>query len=495
MNARRSIIVFANQVICVIIGIVITKITLTIFKPADFGIMAYALSLSGLFLTFTDLQMSLIFCKRIAEGEDIERHYSTYTSLKFILTLISFICFVFYITLIYFLHSVSGKIIYILFLVFISYFTDLYLNGLISLYNTKRDVKITQLVTIFITIFHLGYILGIVYPSRNLYLYALSMLAKSIVGLVAFGYLLRNKMRIVKFGLDRAIIKDYVKFMVPLLPVSILGFVYDKIDATMIAFFLSFSEAGYFAAAQRINSVLLLASGSVGMILYSLFSEVGKLKDYSKMQAISNKATRYSSIFINLISIFLFFNTRKVVLLLMSYEYLPAIPIIQIFLLQAILMTVSRTFDTIIVVTEHLKFLSIASLIQYAVGICLNFILIPNKLLGFDVIGMGSRGPAVKYLILYIANILICSTFLYVRLGIKIYWRFVLHIAVAMLAGFAVNIMLEKEIMNIMVYLTIYFSIFCSLYFIALFAIKEMGKDDVRYFMDILGVQLSKGRS
>jgi len=486
MNARKSVLMFISQILIIAVSIITNKLIFTVINPADYGLYGYAFSTCALFFIFSDMQFQNVFFKRIAEKESIQKHYSTYMFLKNILICLSVVSFIVYVTYKQWNHTIGDmREIVVLSILMVSYIADAYMTVLSVILLAGREVKKSQLMGFVIALSSLIYTILFIYPSHSLNVLCFALFFKSIIGVFVAWCFLKNEISLFNFSYDKAIGKDYIKFVIPLLPITILGTLYDKLDTIFVKNFISNVEAGYFAAAQKFNMLLLLPSGSIMTILYASFSESASRKDFNTIQMTSNKATKYVSLMVTLLSIFVFFYANEFVRLFMSNEYVPVVPIIRVFMIQVILMSVSRTMDTITMAAERLKVLSIFAIILYVVGILLNIILIPEHIMGIKMFGLKSVAPAVKSLIIYIMSISFNGIYLYKKMKIVVYWRFLFHIAVAMISGFLISIVPLGANINEITGLTIRFILFALLYSGTLWLIREITKEDIKYLLKV----------
>ena len=59
MNSRKSIVIFVVQVFGLIMGVITTKIILSVLPPQEYGLFGYAYGLSGLFFRWNDFGIPL----------------------------------------------------------------------------------------------------------------------------------------------------------------------------------------------------------------------------------------------------------------------------------------------------------------------------------------------------------------------------------------------------------------------------------------------------
>jgi O-antigen/teichoic acid export membrane protein len=492
MNARKSVLTFLSQIMILGIGIASNKVIFTVLSPEDYGLFGYAVSSSALFFLFGDLQLQSVYFKRIAEGQDLRSHFSTYMFLKLPLTVLSVTAFIVYVAYEYYTtNSPDTRMLFVFFIVLLSCVADVYTGTLGVIFSARREASRSQLIAALTALFNFVYIITFVYATRSVYIFSLALLAKSFVGGAASYYFVKNEVSLFRLRYDPAIVRDYIHFIVPLLPVAILGTLYDKLDTVLVKNFVSISEAGYFAAAQKFNTLLLLPSASIMSILYSTFSQAAAEKDFTQVQNTSNKATKYVSLIVTMLSIYIFFNTRDFVVLFMSPEYLPTVPIIKIFMIQVILMSVSRTMDSITLAAERLKFLSLSASLTYVLGIGLNLVLIPRELFGIHMYGLQGAGPAMKSLVIYVVSIAINAIYLYSQLNITVYWRFMYHLAGAICAGYLVGLAIPSNGASVVLMLPVKFSCYVAVYAGCMAACGEIRADDIRYLRGVFNFRVA----
>lgn len=487
MNSRKVVIMFVNQLAVLFLNVLALKATLAALSPADYGLYGYALSVTGLFMVFTELNLSNVYFKRVAEGEPVQLQYSTYISIRLLFIGVAVLVFVLYVAISgSSLIMISNRHLVVMGTTLVYYFFDAMMLAVMGAYQAQREVRKTQTATALMSLANLAFIIVFVATTGNVLFLSLALVVKPLVGIACFAWLMKGELAIFRFTLDWKIIADYKRFVLPLLPMSILAAIYDRIDGTLVTNFLSFRDNGFLTAASMFNTLLLIPSTAILTLLYSSFSEEIRRKDYIRVQDISNRATKYLSLLVSPIAMFFFFNAKELVVIAMSEEYLPAVPIIQVFMFQVVLMSVSRTFGSILLASEKLKLVSTLGIATYVLGIVLDFILIPDRLFGVPMANLGATGPAYKALIVYIVSIIATGLLLKRTMNISIYWRFVFHIIAAFLAGWMVNALFPagKGIFE----LALFFVLSGGAYMLILIVLRELKRADADYIFSALAV-------
>jgi len=495
MNSRKAIFTLVIQILITIIGIISNKVILSSINPYLYGIYNYSFAIIGLFSIFSDFYFASVYFQRISSGGDTQKHFSTYVSIKAILLVIIAIALSLYLISGFFIFkSIDMIVAIIMCIVFLSYASEILFSSLITIFQAKREVILSQSISLMIVLINMSYLIVFVRPSGNVYAFAASFLVKNIFGILLLSYALRSKISIFKYYIDKRIFHDYVRFIVPLIPVTIVSSLYSILDPILIKMFMSYKEVGMFSASQKINALVLMLSGSLMTLLYSSFSQAAFHKKYDEIQSLSNRATKYISIPVVMISMYVVFNCAQFVEIFMDHKYLECMPIIQVFMFQVILMSISRTFDSIVMATEKLKYVGVSGVALCLLAIALNFVLIPKTLFGIRMFGLGPIGPALKSLIYYILSILVGSYYLKTRLNITIYWRFLIHIILAIISGYISFTIIPfphyiAGHVNLLTLFTISFIKYSIIYIILLIAIREINRNDYMYLIKVMGLK------
>ena len=309
MNSRKVVITFVNQLAVLFLNVLALKATLAALSPADYGLYGYALSLTGLFMVFTELNLSNVYFKRVAEGEPIQQQYSTYISIRLLFIGVAALVFVLYVAISgSSLIMISSRHLLVMGTTLVYYFFDAMMLAVMGAYQAQREVRKTQTTTALMSLANLAFIIVFVATTGNVLFLSLALVIKPLVGIACFARLMKGELAIFRFTLDWKIIADYKRFVLPLLPMSILAAIYDRIDGTLVTNFLSFRDNGFLTAASMFNTLLLIPSTAILTLLYSSFSEEIRRKDYIRVQEISNRATKYLSLLVSPIAMFFFFN-------------------------------------------------------------------------------------------------------------------------------------------------------------------------------------------
>lgn len=85
---------------------------------------------------------------------------------------------------------------------------------------------------------------------------------------------------------------EWIKVTIPLFLVASLGFILNRTDVLIIGILLNTSQAGIYAVASKIGSIILFGTYSVNAIVAPVIADLYAKKDIEKLQVIIKRATR-----------------------------------------------------------------------------------------------------------------------------------------------------------------------------------------------------------
>lgn len=254
-------------------------------------------------------------------------------------------------------------------------------------------------------------------------------------------------------------------FMFFLLSVS--WTIYTNLDIVMLGFIKGDIEVGYYSAAIKIKSILVSTVSALGTVLLPRLTVYAGEKNEEKFYKLLKK--NCSFIIITSFSIigFLVINAHEIMIFLSGYEYIPAVPAMQIIMFSVLFIGLSTMAGTNMLVPIGKESITvIATVGGIIINIILNCILIPN---------FGATGAAFATVIgeatilsvecFYLRNKL---SLVFDKIGIiKIF----IGTVIAIICTLVVKMYVLK--LNILIILIITSIIYWSIYIIMLILFKE----------------------
>jgi len=177
-------------------------------------------------------------------------------------------------------------------------------------------------------------------------------------------------------------IKEWIKVTIPLFMVASLGFILNRTDIIMIGVLSGTSEAGIYAVANRIASLVLFGTFSVNAIIAPTIAELYSKFQFERLQFIVKRATR--GLILYGIPVFLLLAVfGKDFLKLFGGEFIDGYSSLLILAGANTITTFFGTVMYIMMMTDNQNSAALIMAIVSVLNIILNMLLIPR----FGIIG------------------------------------------------------------------------------------------------------------
>lgn len=290
MLAINTMILGIGQFIPKIIAIFTLPILTKIFSTEEFGIYDLIISFSSLFLPIMTLLIQQAVFRFLISEKDKNKASSYITSSIIFVTILSFVTLLITCVINYFI-GFDLKIILLAFAVY--FFGAIYDLFAQICRGFGKNIYYSIAVTIYSIINMLLLLFLILINIMNIY---------SVLLLVAISYMfscvyLFFKLKINKYfemkSFSINVIKEFLKYSVPIIPSSISLWVVNLSDRFLILYFLGAGLSGIYAAASKIPNLL----GTVVNVFNLAWTEVAARSSKEK-----DKERYYSDLFYNLYS-------------------------------------------------------------------------------------------------------------------------------------------------------------------------------------------------
>ncbi len=343
--------------------------------PEKYGILSYAVSLTGLFAIATHMGLSGLAVREFVKyPEDHQELLGTILGVKFvgaILAIVAYLGFVFWTADDYELEFwvlilVSGTILINPFEVFDYWF------------QAKVMAKYSSLVRGISTIILSIIKLILVYLSANLLAFASVYLIQAVLIVGLFAFFFSKKARIPfrnwKFSFKRAKMLMGQGWMI--MVGALFAMIYLKIDQVMIRWLVDVKEVGIYSVAVQLSEAWYFIPG---VIVASLFPKLIELKNEGNGQFENRFQQLLDLLFLIsfLIAVVLTFIARPLIEFLYGVEFIETATILSIHIWAGIFIFMRAAFSKWILVEDAIAFSMITQGAGGVVNILLNLILIP----------------------------------------------------------------------------------------------------------------------
>lgn len=297
-------------------------------------------------------------------------------------------------------------------------------------------------------------------------------IASLITFIIMLFILLKKYQVIIKGESTRIEGKRVLRFLSFLTIGSISGVFFSYVDMIMLGMFLPAEYAGYYKAA---SSVVFGITGliAISSVLFPVFTQL----EGESMENAFKKVFKYSSIFSFPVAVSLAFFSEQIIKIVYGAEYLPAVlPLI--ILSPIVIFTSVDFFNVLLGAKERPGYGAAVSIVSMTINVILNYILI---------LSVGMAGAAIATTISRAFNVIAIGILSGKVLNVNPDKSSIYKPIFATLTMFGFLYFVSNPTTLIIGILELIFAFL--LYFIVLFLIKGIGKEDLRYAMLVFGIE------
>jgi O-antigen/teichoic acid export membrane protein len=181
----------------------------------------------------------------------------------------------------------------------------------------------------------------------------------------------------VNFCFDRKLTKKLVFFGAAVMLVGMAGIIFNYLDTFILTLFRSLEEVGLYNTSFPTARVLWTLSGTLGLVLLPLSSELWAKKDLVRLKEGVRMLYKYSLMLIIPASLVFFIFPSFVLLVLFGGQYIPGANALRILAVGTIFFTISQVNNSMLTGIGKPQIVSKMMLIAAAVNLLGNIVLIP----------------------------------------------------------------------------------------------------------------------
>ena len=372
--AKNTTLMLIAQVVSLVLGFFITIYTARYLGVENFGILSLALSITGIYIIFTDLGLNILVVREIARNKDVANKYiSNIAVIKILLTILTFVMVVFTVNILGYNTTVKNVIYIITFSIMIGTFIG-FLSAVFQANEKMIYVSIGNILTS-IALF-VGTFIGIYY-GLNLNFFAIIYFISNILIFIYIFIAYIRVFSIPKWDIDLSLWKPTLKEAWPFGITSLSGLLYTYIDSIMLSVIVGTEAVGFYSAAYRIMLVMLFIPTAVNLAIFPLMSRYYT----SSKDSLKHVHERYFKYMILLgipIGVGITILADKIILLIYGQGFSPSIMILQILIWTIVLTFAGASFVQLLQSTNKQLIITKISMICLVFNIILNLFLIPR---------------------------------------------------------------------------------------------------------------------
>lgn len=458
-----------SQIVASVCAFIWTVLIARYLGVSDYGILGFAISLTGILAITVDLGISTHIVRHIAtEYDSAPKYLGNAMPLKSLFAIGSLI-----ITLIILIILKSNELTITVTLLFT---IEMIIKSFINLFNgtfqAYEEGKYQGIGNTLLHIILLIFLLIAIFTDLGLYGIAIAYILANAIALIYEYYVLRKHLVKPKFELDTSFCKKIILVSLPFAVGGILYSVYYSIDVVMLTNLVGSYATGIYNATYKLISVLTLFYSVYGAVIFPVMSKFYK-NDNTLLLISFEKSVKYLMLVMIPLAVATMYYSLDIIQLIYGHEYDAASSVLSILIWTVCLLFVNGACNTLLLAshreTTTLKIYGIAAVFN----IVLNFIMIPQ--FSYD-------GAAITTVL---SDLLILIIFAYVmykmghRPNKKLYFDVSKIIIGSIILGIALNLLNLNMWIAIPVGIIIYFVVICLL--------RVFDNDDKYVIKEILG--------
>jgi O-antigen/teichoic acid export membrane protein len=315
-----------SQIIASICGFVWTILTARYLGVNDYGILAFAISITGILAITSDFGISTHIVRKISTNFDMASKYlGNAFPLKSIFSVFSFL-FILIILIIlgYDELTITVTLLFTLEMIFKSMFN--LCNGS---FQAIEKGKYQSIGTIILNVILLIFILIAVFTDFGLIGVSLAYLFANIIAFIYVFTVLRKEIVKPHFELDKEFSINLTKVAIPFALTALFATIYYSIDVVMITTMVGDYAAGLYNSSYKLINVLGLFYSIHTAVVFPVMSKFYK-KEKGLLNISFEKSIKYLLIITIPLAIFTTFYSKEIIVLFFGPSYILSSTILEI---------------------------------------------------------------------------------------------------------------------------------------------------------------------
>jgi O-antigen/teichoic acid export membrane protein len=487
---RRSLLILIGRAATALLGYVGLYFMITYPTEGTYGSIAFTMALLASFNSLSDLGFSSAHVKKVSEGGDIDDCLSTFAVIKLLLNgamiVISLVAIYIWSNLGHPLTAGTWSLL----LLFLLYYVMYNVASVVTAhYSATMEQAKGQLVMLFDPLVRIPLIIFIVLGGGGAMEIAYAYVASALsIMIFALFFIYRDRVHWKRPTLYRA----YFKFAAPLMLVGIIATLAGTMDKVMLGLggdLKALHAVELFSSSQVVLAVLAIISASVATMTFPSFSKLHSQRNIKEICKLTYQAERYISILaMPIITVIVIFPTEAAKVLLTG-TFADAGEPMRFLAIATLLGMLNSVHSSQILAVNRPDTSAKLTLLNFLVYGGLLLILVPANLVGIQMLGMSYTGAAIANLIAVVVLVVITRYTVYKLTGTSANPRLSLHVVAAGASAIWLTFLSDFVAISGWPTLVLY-GITSSLVFaVVLYALRELKREDIYYFLDLLSVR------
>jgi len=372
--AKNTTLILIAQIVTYILGFFITIYTARYLGVGNFGTLSLALSITGIFVIFTDLGLGTLIVREVARDKSVADRYITNIALmKILLTIFTLGLTVLTVNILGYNDTTKNVIYIITYSIMIGTFIGFF--AAVFQANEKMfQISISNILTSVTML--IGTFICIYYGLNLNYFAGIYLISNILIFVYIFAVYIRT-FSLPKIQIDLSFWKPTLKEALPFGLTGISGMLYTYIDSIMLSVIQGNEAVGLYSAAYRIMLIMLFIPNAINLAVFPVMSQYYKSSKDS-LKIIHERYFKYMVMLGIPIGAGTTILADKVILLIFGQGFTQSVPALQILIWTIVLTFVCASFVQLLQSTNKQMVITKISGICVAFNIVINLYLIPK---------------------------------------------------------------------------------------------------------------------
>ncbi len=267
------------------------------------------------------------------------------------------------------------------------------------------------------------------FPSNRIIASTCFVLAWEFVFMI---YSIGSMKKYISIKLDLTLLKEALKYSLPLVPFSISGFILNQSDKIMINKMIGAVETGMYSFAYLIYSLFIILTSSIDSAWTPTYYSLLSKQNWEEANRVVIRIIKFVGFFVILIILF----TKEIAWVIGGNKYIEVVPAIPVLLYGGFVLFCSNRYTLKLMYEKKTAIISINTIICAVVNVVLNLLIIPK---------LGYIGAAITTAVSYQLTMILQYIYVRIKYGNKaVQLRIIIiYLAMVIAAGFYVVFLSE----------------------------------------------------
>ncbi|ADD08065.1 flippase [Candidatus Aciduliprofundum boonei] len=373
--AKNTGILFLSRIISKLFGFFYLIYTVRYLGPANYGILAFALALNGIFRVLINFGIDPLYVREIARNKKLAPKYlANGIVLKTLLGALTFLIIALIVNFLEYPYTT----VMVVYIITITWIVGGIINLFVDLCNAFEKMEFVGMGQILQSILFLVFTIIAIVLRLDVIHFAFIYIIVYLIILGYYGTIITLKFIRITLEADWSLWKYIIKDAWPFALTSFFVGVYYYTDSIMLSFIKSNFEVGIYNAAYKLS---ITASFIPFAYLTSIYPRISMeyKRNHNKFEKMSLYSVYIMGFFGMIIMILGYLLAQPLIIIIYGYKYINSIPIFQILIISIGIGFLTQTFGYLLNASNNQKLEMYIMLVGILLNIALNYALISIK--------------------------------------------------------------------------------------------------------------------